>query len=109
MPDPEPDQMSQSTQPIAREIRVSSGSFRWIRRVAIAIAGFSVLLVGILMIVTPGPAFVVIPIGLGILGLEFAWARRWLDRLRERSRAAAETLRQSRPFRSRNAQGSGPP
>jgi tellurite resistance protein TerC len=36
------------------------------------------------MIVTPGPALVVIPIGLAILGIEFAWARRWLKGLREK-------------------------
>jgi hypothetical protein len=35
------------------------------------------------MIVLPGPAFIVIPAGLAILGIEFAFARRWLRRLRE--------------------------
>ena len=40
------------------------------------------MLIGIAMIVLPGPAIVVIPIGLGILGLEFAWARYWLRKLR---------------------------
>jgi tellurite resistance protein TerC len=35
------------------------------------------------MIVAPGPAIIVIPVGLAILGLEFAWARHWLRRLRE--------------------------
>ena len=30
------------------------------------------------MLVTPGPAFVVIPVGLAILSLEFAWAERLL-------------------------------
>ena len=48
------------------------------RKIAIAIAGFTVLVVGIAMIVLPGPAFIVIPAGLGILALEFAWAKRWL-------------------------------
>ncbi len=36
------------------------------------------MLLGIAMIVLPGPAFIVIPIGLAILGAEFAWAQRWL-------------------------------
>lgn len=35
------------------------------------------------MIVTPGPAFVVIPVGLAILAVEFVWARRWLKKIRE--------------------------
>jgi tellurite resistance protein TerC len=55
------------------------------RRIGIAIAGSAVLLVGIIMIVTPGPAFVVIPMGLGILSLEFERPRRWLAHLKERA------------------------
>jgi len=53
------------------------------RRIAIAIVGVSVLVLGIIMIVTPGPALVVIPVGLAILAIEFVWARRWLKKLRE--------------------------
>ena len=49
-------------------------------RVAFVIAGFVVLLAGVAMLVLPGPAFVVIPIGLAILSLEFAWAERLLER-----------------------------
>lgn len=52
------------------------------RRVAVAISGTLVLLVGIFMIVGPGPAVVVIPAGLAILATEFEWARRLLERLR---------------------------
>lgn len=55
---------------------------RWLRRIAITIIGLTVVLVGIIMIVAPGPATLVIPIGLAILGLEYAWARRLLRRLR---------------------------
>lgn len=58
-------------------------TYRIARRIAIALAGTTVLLIGIVMIVTPGPAIVFIPIGLAILGLEFAWARSWLRRVRE--------------------------
>jgi uncharacterized protein (TIGR02611 family) len=58
------------------------------RKVAIAIAGFSVLCVGVAMIVLPGPAFVVIPAGLGILALEFAWAKRALAEAKTRGASA---------------------
>lgn len=54
------------------------------RRIAITLLGGTVLLLGIIMIITPGPALVVIPMGLAILGLEFAWARLWMKRLRQR-------------------------
>jgi tellurite resistance protein TerC len=53
------------------------------RRIVIAVIGTSVLLLGIVMMVTPGPALLVIPAGLAILAVEFVWARRWLRKLRE--------------------------
>jgi tellurite resistance protein TerC len=57
-------------------------TYKWARRIVVGMLGGSVVLVGIAMIVLPGPAIVVIPLGLGILGLEFAWARHWLRKLR---------------------------
>ncbi len=59
---------------------------RSVRKVVVGALGGSVLLVGIIMIVAPGPAFVVIPAGLAILATEFAWARRLLRKARERAR-----------------------
>jgi uncharacterized protein (TIGR02611 family) len=70
--------------------------YRMAKRIAIGIVGGSVLIVGICMIVLPGPAFVVIPVGLGILGIEFAWARSWL----RKARAKAEEL--ARNFNHKN-------
>ena len=58
--------------------------WRWLRRAVIFVLGVSVTLVGVLMVVTPGPAIVVVPLGLMILATEFAWARVLLARLRER-------------------------
>jgi uncharacterized protein (TIGR02611 family) len=58
-------------------------TYKLARRIAILAVGSTVLAVGIVMIVVPGPAVVVIPIGLAILGIEFAWARLWLRKLRE--------------------------
>ena len=54
-----------------------------VKRILITVAGGTVLAIGVALLVLPGPAFVVIPLGLAILALEFAWARRWLHRLRE--------------------------
>jgi hypothetical protein len=61
----------------------SKVTLKWARRIAVAVIGGTTCLIGIAMIVLPGPALIVIPFGLGILGLEFAWARRWLGRLKE--------------------------
>jgi tellurite resistance protein TerC len=68
-------------------------TYKWARRIAIAIVGFSVLIIGIAMIVLPGPALIVIPVGLGILGLEFAWARHWLHKVKERSASVVNSIR----------------
>jgi Putative transmembrane protein (PGPGW) len=46
-----------------------------LRKLIVAIIGGTVLLIGVALIVLPGPAFIVIPIGLAILATEFAWAR----------------------------------
>ena len=46
------------------------------------VIGFTVLLIGGALLVLPGPAFLVIPAGLAILAIEFAWARRWLQRIK---------------------------
>jgi uncharacterized protein (TIGR02611 family) len=51
-----------------------------VRKVAVAVIGVTVLLFGIALIVLPGPAFIVIPLGLAILASEFAWARRIIRR-----------------------------
>jgi uncharacterized protein (TIGR02611 family) len=69
-------------------------------RVLFVLAGFTLLLGGIAMLVLPGPAFVVIPIGLALLSLQFTWAERLLDRsLEEAAKAqqkAAETSKTQR-------------
>lgn len=54
---------------------------KWPRRIVVGVVGGTVLLIGIALLFLPGPAFVVIPVGLGILGLEFMWARRWMRKL----------------------------
>jgi uncharacterized protein (TIGR02611 family) len=80
-----------------REAHLRRGRFY---RIGFAILGATVTLVGIAMLVTPGPAFVVIPIGLAMLALEFAWAERMLDRALDQAdiaaRKAAETTRTQR-------------
>jgi hypothetical protein len=53
-----------------------------LRKLIIALIGGTVLLIGVALIVLPGPAFIVIPIGLAILATEFAWAQRAVSRAR---------------------------
>ena len=53
------------------------------RRVIVSVVGATVLLIGVALLVLPGPAFIVIPIGLATLATEYAWARRWLKKVRQ--------------------------
>jgi tellurite resistance protein TerC len=62
--------------------RVLAVSLRTARRVVVGVVGATVVAVGALLLVLPGPAMLVIPIGLAILAIEFQWARRWLRRIR---------------------------
>jgi tellurite resistance protein TerC len=58
-------------------------TLRTAKRIVVAIIGGTVTLIGIALIVLPGPAFIVIPIGLSILATEFLWAKRWLNKIRQ--------------------------
>jgi putative membrane protein len=68
-------------------------TYRWARRIAISVVGGTVLAIGVAMIVLPGPALVVIPLGLAILGVEYAWARRWLRKVKARTSAIVARVR----------------
>ena len=70
------------TPPGRPPVSISRSALRHLRRVIVAVIGVTVLAIGVAMIILPGPAMVVIPLGLGILAIEFAWARRMLERLK---------------------------
>jgi uncharacterized protein (TIGR02611 family) len=79
-------------------------AFKLIKRIAVIVAGSVVLLAGILMLVLPGPAVVVIPLGVAILGTEIPAARRimqrakaWIDKRRKafRTKRAAKRLKRA--------------
>lgn len=53
-----------------------------VRRVFKIVAGFSLLAIGAVMLVTPGPGWLTILLGLGLLAAEFVWARRAMDRIK---------------------------
>jgi hypothetical protein len=64
-----------------------SAILRWIarsgKRIAVTVAGFAVLIAGVVMMVTPGPGVLVIVLGLAVLATEWAWAERMLDKAKE--------------------------
>ena len=71
-------------------------TYRQARRLAVLVIGGTVLLLGLALIVLPGPAFIVIPLGLAILSLEFAWARAFLARVRREISERNRELRMNR-------------
>jgi hypothetical protein len=54
--------------------------------------GGTVLLLGVAMLVLPGPGLSVAPAGLAILATEFIWARRLLARVRDSASTAAAAV-----------------
>ncbi|MEJ2391870.1 MAG: TerC/Alx family metal homeostasis membrane protein [Gammaproteobacteria bacterium] len=94
-----------ATSPVVEELgRFYAMTFAGIKRIAILLLGTSVVIVGIVMIFTPGPAIVVIPAGLAILGTEFVWARRILKYFKTKlvhyQRETRNYLRRKKPYRS---------
>jgi len=54
-----------------------------VRRFFKILAGFTLLGLGAVMIVTPGPGWLVIFLGLTLLAAEFVWARRLMERMKQ--------------------------
>jgi tellurite resistance protein TerC len=62
--------------------RATRLTLRQARRLVILVVGLTVVALGLVMLIGPGPGIIVIPIGLAILATEFVWARRLLRRYR---------------------------
>jgi len=75
------------------------GTYKIAKRIAVGVVGGTVLVMGVIMMVTPGPGVAGILAGLGILAIEFTWARIWLKKIK------AKALQVAHDFKNRN----GPP
>ncbi len=86
------------------------GTYKVAKRIAIGIVGGSVLAMGIVMMVTPGPGIPAILAGLGILAIEFAWARIWLRKIKTKAESVTRNF-QNRNGNNRNngERGAEPP
>jgi uncharacterized protein (TIGR02611 family) len=63
-----------------------------VRRIFRIVSGFTLLAAGVVMLVTPGPGWVVILLGLGLLAAEFVWARRLMDRIKREGNRIKDTV-----------------
>lgn len=57
---------------------------RHTKRLIVFVVGGTILLFGIVLIFTPGPAIVIIPLALAILATEFVWAELLLHKIKEK-------------------------
>ena len=73
------------------------GTYKVAKRIAIGVVGGTVLALGIVMMITPGPGIAGILAGLGILAIEFAWARSWLRKIKAKAQSMASQ------FQSKNS------
>lgn len=73
--------------PIESEIEeLAQVTLKQARRIVVLIIGSTTVIIGVFLIVLPGPALVVIPAGFAILSTEFVWARRWLRKFAQGTR-----------------------
>ena len=70
---------------------------RQAKRVLKLLAGFMLLGAGIIMLVTPGPGWVAIALGLALLAGEFSWARKLLKRVKAGGGRLRDVFRRSAP------------
>ncbi len=68
-------------------------TIKQIKKIIVGIIGFTILFIGVLLIVLPGPAFIVIPLGLGILATEFVWARKILNKDKDKFKKKTNNLK----------------
>ena len=71
---------------------MSAEAGQQIKRFFKILGGFTLLLVGVLMLVTPGPGWIAILGGLALLAAEFVWARRLLNRLKFEGERLRQTV-----------------
>ena len=69
--------------------------YRQIKRLAIFLIGISIVLIGCILVFTPGPAIIVIPIGLAVFATEFIWAKKLLKKFKETTSSLSESAKKA--------------
>lgn len=66
-----------------KELNYSEMTIKKVKRFIVTLIGFTVLIIGMVMIVFPGPALIVIPLGLAILGTEYVWVNKMFEKIKK--------------------------
>ncbi len=82
-------------------------SIKRIWKIIIIVVGATILLIGIALLVLPGPGWFTIIIGLSILGGEFVWARRLLRKIKQEARVVERTVRKEIKLAEREVKNAG--
>ncbi len=67
-------------QPNERGERILKYWYQHVRRIIIGVAGGSLVVLGLVLFVLPGPFWLLIPLGVALLGTQFPWAKRLMRR-----------------------------
>jgi hypothetical protein len=73
-----------------------NGLVRLLRRIGVTAAGTVLLVMGVVLLVTPGPGLLLILLAVVVFAVEYEWARRHLAALRARARSASDRAAASR-------------
>lgn len=83
--------LTTSQERIARETAVTR-SLRFARRVVLLVVGLTIVVIGVILMPLPGPGLLIVLGGLALLALEFAWARIWMQRIRDSASDVTEAV-----------------
>jgi tellurite resistance protein TerC len=67
--------------------------YKQIRKLVVFLIGISIVLIGCVLFFTPGPAIIVIPVGLAVLATEFIWAKKLLKKFKETTSSIAQSTK----------------
>jgi uncharacterized protein (TIGR02611 family) len=85
-PEPDDDPWGVSSVSVLDRIR-STRAGRWSLKMAIALIGGALVVLGLIMVPAPGPGWLVVIAGLSVLAIEYAWAKHLLEYVRDKVRA----------------------
>jgi hypothetical protein len=75
------------------------------KRIAVSVLGGALVVLGIVMLVLPGPGILVVVIGFAVLGTEYAWAAAALERTKRTAEAAGRMAKGGVTRAARGANG----
>src|ERR1700712_384676 len=67
-----------------------------VKKAVVAVLGFALLLLGVALLVLPGPGFLLIAGALAVLATQFAWAKKPLDYAKDKAETGMQEVARSK-------------